>query len=332
MGDLMELPKYAEIMNIERYAIFKEKSNQGEIDESKGKFYIEEKVDGSQFRFGIDGDGNFMAGSKNVNYSNENQPERSFKQICEVMEKKLKLINEFRVLEPNDFIVFYAEYLRSEKHNALKYDRVPKGNLYLFDIAINGVYQPIDYIKDWAKVLEIEPVNVYDISDKLPEYNSISEKLKTWNSCLGGINPEGVVIKNYDITIMDNYRKVETPLMIKVVRDGFKEILKKDWKKREGKSANDIIGRIIDQVNKNAVWDKAIFRLRDEGKLTGKMQDMKLLIEAVNDDILKEWQEVIYKELYSSFERDIEKAFAKGLAEYYKKKIYDELKDKIGDK
>ena len=45
----MELPKYSEIMNIERYALYKEKNS---IDESKGKFIIEEKVDGSQFRFG----------------------------------------------------------------------------------------------------------------------------------------------------------------------------------------------------------------------------------------------------------------------------------------
>lgn len=325
----MDLPKYAEIMNIERYALSKEK---GEINESIGKFYIEEKVDGSQFRFGIDGTGNFMAGSKNVNYSSANQPDKSFKGICEEMEAKLTNLyktGEFSFLESNDFIVFYAEYLRSPKHNALKYDRVPKGNLYLFDIAVNGVYQRTDDIKNWAKILEIEPVNIYGISEKLPEYNSISENLKMWKSCIGETNPEGVVIKNYDINVMDNFRKIETPLMIKIVRDEFKEILHKDWKQREGKGANDIIGRIMNQVNKNAVWDKAIFHLRDEGKLTGKMQDMKELVEKVDDDIEKEWKEVIYKELYDSFEYDIRRAFTKGLAEYYKKKLYDELKDKI---
>ena len=325
----MDLPKYAEIMNIERYALSKEK---GEINESSGKFYIEEKVDGSQFRFGIDGTGNFMAGSKNVNYSSANQPDKSFKGICEEMEAKLKQLymnGTFGFLKPNDFVVFYAEYLRSPKHNALKYDRVPKGNLYLFDIAVNGVYQRTDDIKKWAMTLEIEPVNIYGISEKLPEYNFISENLKMWKSCLGETNPEGVVIKNYDISVMDNFRKIETPLMIKIVRDEFKEILHKDWKQREGKGANDIIGRIMNQVNKNAVWDKAIFHLRDEGKLTGKMQDMKELVEKVDEDIEKEWKEVICKELYNSFEYDIRRAFTKGLAEYYKKKLYDELKDKI---
>lgn len=323
---IMELPKYSEIMNIERYALYKEKNS---IDESKGKFIIEEKVDGSQFRFGIDGTGNFMAGSKNINYGGENQPDKSFNKIYEEMKMKLTYLyktGEFSFLEPNDFIVFYGEYLRSPKHNALKYDRVPKGNLYLFDIAVNGVYQRTDdIINYWAEKLEIEPVNVYSISDTLPEYNSISSNLKIWNSCLGKINPEGVVIKNYGIKIMDNFRKIEAPFMVKIVRSEFKEILKKDWKQREGKSANDIIGRIMNQVNKNAVWDKAIFHLRDEGKLTGTMRDMKELVEKVDEDILKEWQEVIYKELYSSFEYDIRRAFTRGLAEYYKKKIYDNI-------
>ena len=126
---IMELPKYSEIMNIERYALYKEKNS---IDESKGKFIIEEKVDGSQFRFGIDGTGNFMAGSKNINYGGENQPDKSFNKIYEEMKMKLTYLyktGEFSFLEPNDFIVFYGEYLRSPKHNALKYDRVPKGNL-----------------------------------------------------------------------------------------------------------------------------------------------------------------------------------------------------------
>jgi hypothetical protein len=325
----MELLKYNEIMNVERYTVYKERNN---VDGEKGKFVIEEKVDGSQFRFGIDGNGNFMAGSKSVNYDSVDKIDKSFSKITAEVEEKLKDAYDcevFGFLEPNDFIIFYGEYMRSEKHNALKYDKVPEGNVYLFDVAVNGVYMGYESVKLWANILGFEPVHVYDVTDKLPDYDEISKNLRIWKSCLGDVNPEGVVIKNYDIMIMDNFRKVESPLMLKVVRSEFKEILKKDWKQREGKSTNDIVGRIISQVNKNAVWDKAVQHLRDEGKITGTMADMRLLLNKVDEDIEKEWVEIINKELYKSFEYDIRKAFVSGLAEYYKKKLYEDVANSV---
>ncbi len=321
----MNLPKYVDIKNVERYRQYKEIFP---VDETEGIFVYTEKADGSQLRIGIDSSGKISAGSKNVDYNESNLPDKSFAPIVDNLSTKLNILyaegSLFSFLKEGDNIVFYGEYLRSPKHNALKYDRVPKGNLYLFDVSINGVYKPITDICFWADALEVEPVNVLTSSMYLMKYEEVESLIKNSKSILGNVVPEGVVIKNYGISIMDTHRKISVPLMIKVVREEFKEILKQTWKRENGKGKEDILNRIAGIVNKNAVWDKAIQHVRDDGNLSYKMQDMKFLIESLDNDIEKEWKEIIKNELYSDYESDIEKVFSRGFAEYYKKKIYEQ--------
>ena len=326
----MDAPKYGEIMNFERYAQYKQRN---EVDEHKSIYYITEKVDGSQWRFGINAKGEYFSGSKNVNFNEYRLPDRMFKEISERMELKLKELNSihaFPLINDDDFICFYGEYIRSEKHNALKYDRVPRGNIYLFDVMINYKYQNPSEVIKWSEHLGLEPVNIFGTNaNELPSYSKVLSLVKNSTSCLGNVCPEGAVIKNYDILITDNYTKTSSPFMVKVVRDEFKEILNKTWKADNGKSHKDIVARIIDRVNKQAVWDKAITHMRDEGKLIGKMQDMKELVPEIHREIEKEWMEIINEELFKSFEHEIAQGFIRGFPDYYKEKLYNNIVESI---
>ena len=90
-----------------------------------GPVTIEEKVDGSQFSFGIF-DGEVKVRSKGQQLVVD-APEKMFTKAVEQVLARQELLH--------DGWTYRAEYLRSPKHNTLKYDRHPNGHLVIFDIA-----------------------------------------------------------------------------------------------------------------------------------------------------------------------------------------------------
>src|SRR3990167_136998 len=80
---------------------------------------IEEKVDGSQFSFGMF-EGELKCRSKG-SHLNSDYPEKMFS-IAVQNVKTLDLKNGW---------TYRGEYLRVPKHNSLAYDRIPKNNIVL---------------------------------------------------------------------------------------------------------------------------------------------------------------------------------------------------------
>jgi hypothetical protein len=308
---MKELMKYPEVLNANDV-------RKTRIEFSEGEYFIEEKVDGSQFRFGIV-DGEHKFGSHHIDYEGYTT-DKMFQQAVVIAEGILKKVSGF------DNIVFFAEYLAKPKQNALKYSRVPLSNFYLFDVAVDGKFvSPSEVIK-FADEVGVEPVRVLEVKRQLPEIEYL-DSIVNMESVLGGEKMEGVVIKNYDMNIVINGKL--RFFSLKYVREKFRELNKIEHLDENKKvSPEDIVSRLI---NKEAVWSKAIQRIQEDGIITYEMRDIQSLIEAVKDDIEKEYKETIKEEMYRVYKKDIEKAVVRGLAEYYKKYLYEAIKGGGGE-
>ena len=74
-----------------------------------------------------------------------------------------------------------------------------------------------------------------------------------------------------------------------------------------------------------ARWEKARLHLAEQGKLEGHPRDIAKLIEEVKRDIEEEEAENIKGDLYKMFIRDILNSSVRGLAEWYKEKLLDNI-------
>lgn len=86
---------------------------------------VEEKVDGSLFSWGLDENGFIRVRSKGA----ELQPLAPEKMFTKAVELANRLAP---ILHPG--WTYRGEFLSKPKHNALAYDRVPNGNVILFDV------------------------------------------------------------------------------------------------------------------------------------------------------------------------------------------------------
>lgn len=290
-----------------------------ELTEAKGEFYIEEKYDGSQFRFGVK-DGVKWYGSKSVDYKENEATQKMFRLAVEQAEKAL---NKIPLV---DNIAFFAEFLSSPKHNTLTYERVPTNNLVIFDVydLDENKYLTPDLVNYYAKKLGLEGVKVFATMDKFPSKQMVDEYLKQ-ESALGGSKIEGVVIKNYSMIIEINTQI--RPLIYKYVRDDFKELNNKEWNKHPDKQKID--GIVADTINREAIFRKAVQHLVESGKFTGNMRDMRDLVDLVYDDLEQEYKTVIAEKLYEKFEKDVKALIVKGLPEYYKDYLFEQTEKAI---
>lgn len=284
-----------------------------------GNFTIEEKYDGSQFRFGYKNSEKTF-GSKSVDFNMYQQPDKMFKLAVEQADKVLNNIS------PDENITFFAEYLKTPKHNTLTYDHIPQNNLVLFDVYKDG-FRPAEELEEYASKMGIDHAKILETTDRFPPKELI-DRLLTKESSLGGTTIEGVVIKNYGFNVLINneYR----PLFYKYVRSEFKELNDKEWNKHPEKQS--IMDVIASAVNREAIFRKAVQHLIEDGKSTGRMQDMKDLIPLVYDDLENEYKTVIADVLYQKFEKEVRTVLVRGLPEYYKDYLYKETERKINEK
>ena len=284
--------------------------------DQKGTFIVEEKIDGSQFRFGIR-DGKFCYGSKSVDFLQVHPADKMFEtgveSVCNAFLVADKYLFNFA-----DTITFFGEYLKKPQHNALRYDRVPKNNIIIFDIFYQDKFLPYTEKSALAEKLGFETVPLLAQFDNFPKRSEV-EQLMEKTSILGGEKMEGVVIKNYDIPFLMN-GKVR-PIFYKYVRDEFKEINSKNWKINNPQNPIEVISGLL---NKDAIFRKAVQHLKDSGKCQNNMRDMVELINLVEEDLEKEFRSPISDALYNFYSRDIKKMLMKGLPEYYKKILYDQ--------
>jgi hypothetical protein len=138
-------------------------------------------------------------------------------------------------------------------------------------------------------------------------------------SILGGQKIEGVVIKpeNYDL-----YGRDKKVLMGKYVSESFKEVHARTWKQEHGTKSNGEILQVLgDALATPARWQKAVIHLREEGKIADDPRDIGLLIQAIQEDVLKECSELIREKLFSWAWPQLKRSITRGMPEWYKSQL-----------
>jgi len=267
-----------------------------------GDVVVEEKVDGSQFSFGII-DGELCARSKGKDIILD-APEKMFQ----------KGIDTIKTLDLHEGWIYRGEYLNSPKHNTLSYLRVPNKHIIIFDIDTgNQCYlNREDKMRECDRI-ELECVPVFYVG-KINSFDEIKSMLDN-QSILGGCNIEGVVFKAYDRFNTD--KKV---LMGKYVNPEFQEKNQKDFKGRNPKSG-DIINELIMIYKNENRWLKAIQHLRDNGELLNDAKDIGALIKEIKNDIIKEEEDNIKAALWKLASDKITRGAVMGFPEWYKERL-----------
>lgn len=274
-----------------------------------GPVEITEKVDGSQFGFGlVDGSPVFRSKGKQI--------------FLESVDSMFRIAVDYsnRILHSKDLpknVFFYCEYLQTPHHNTLAYDRVPKNHLALFGVVHDvDTFQPkYSELEYWSDLLEIETVPL--IYHGKVEGIEVFKEFLDKESFLGGPKIEGVVVKNYANRFLLGGQPI--PIMAgKFVSDRFKELHKSEWKSKSSKSQ---IEKFLDGFNTEARWEKAVQHLRDEGKLVNDPKDIGSLIKHVHDDVIEEEESYIKDSLFSLYKREIGRRAVRGLPEWYKDRL-----------
>ena len=265
---------------------------------------VQEKIDGSQFSFGVF-DGELKCRSKGAEIQVD-QPEKMFTLAVETAKR---LASDGLL---TDGWTYRGEYLSKPKHNALKYDRVPKGNIILFDINI-GEEEYLDYavLTEVAELLGLEVVPQFAVLAEQWDEPTLRNCLE-FRSILGDVKIEGLVIKSLSLYGQDKKR-----LMGKYVSEAFKEIHKKEWGE-SNPTGKDIIQRLVERYKTEARWHKVVQHLRDDGRLTDSPKDIGPLIGELQADLLKECEDDAKQQLFKWAWQSIERGAAAGFAEWYK--------------
>lgn len=290
----------------------------------QGEVNVEEKVDGSQFSFGMlpmhtDDSGNAV----DVEYDpvlrpgyalkirskgcvmHVSAPEKMFNQAAETVRRLAdQLIPGW---------TYRGEYLAKPKHNSLVYDRVPAGNIIIFDIN-TGNQEYLSYEEKQRESerlgLEVVPRIFHGRVDSVEAVRGFLDRV----SILGGQQIEGVVIKPTAYNLYGLDKKV---LFGKFVSEAFKEVHRKAWGE-SNPTTKDVVGQIIAAYTSPARWNKAIQHLREAGKLVDDVQDIGPIIKEIPNDVLKECEEDIKDDLFKHFWPHIRRGLTTGFPLWYK--------------
>lgn len=271
------------------------------VDLFKDSVIIQEKVDGSQFSFGVF-NGEIKCRSKGQELIVD-APEKMFEMAVETVKALAPVLK--------DGYTYRGEYLQKPKHNTLAYDRIPTNYIILFDVN-KGEEDYLSYQEAKAEAerigLEIVPLLFEGMITDPTQLVDLLDRV----SCLGGAKIEGFVMKNYAQFGPD--KKV---LMAKHVSEHFKEVHQGEWKTNNPRS-NDIIQMLITKYKTPARFDKGIQHLKESGKLTDSPKDIGILLKEVKDDIKAECSEEIKEALFNWAWDQMARGVTNGLPEYYK--------------
>jgi hypothetical protein len=270
---------------------------------------VEEKVDGSQFSFGVfkeELDGGSLYRLRVRSKGAEMVPEAPEKMFASGVAWVRE--NEHR-LTPG--WTYRGEFLAKPKHNVLAYDRVPHNHIILFDINPSEEdYLSWEFVCREAERLGLEVVpRLFD--GRVESLEQFREYLSR-ESVLGGQKIEGVVCKNYALFGQD--KKV---LMGKFVSEAYKEVHAGEWKTGKAEKA-DVLQQIIERYKTPARWQKALIHLRERGLIDGSPKDIGALMREVWPDVVKEEEGAIKDALFAWAEDKIRRGVTSGLPEWYK--------------
>lgn len=265
---------------------------------------VEEKVDGSQFSFGLlHGEVCCRSKGKQLVLA---EPEKMFLQgVTTAVNLAGKLTPEW---------IYRGEYLQSPKHNTLTYDRIPAQHIILYDInpGLEQYLSPEEKLREAERLgLEMVPCFQAGTVKSFEELVAFTER----ESVLGGATMEGIVVKNYHRFTVD-----KKAMMGKYVRPAFKESHKMEWR-ASNPTKGDVVERIIAAYKTDARWEKAVQHLRERGELVEGPQDIGPLLREVPADILKECKEEIAEKLFEWAWPQIQRGVTGNLPQWYKDRL-----------
>jgi hypothetical protein len=267
---------------------------------------ITEKIDGSQFDFGLL-DGELVCRSKGKEQDLDD-PDKMFAEAVEYV----KTIQD-RL--PNN-VFFFAEYLQKPRHSTLAYDNIPKNHLALFGTMKNDkTMSNYEGLKEYANLLDIDVVPLlYEGKTNVEQ----SLKLLETPSYLGGQKIEGIVVKKYEDWLF--LGRIFTPVKAgKYVSEKFKEVNKSDWAKLN--TAKGGLETLKESLKTEARWNKAIMHLKERGEFSGTVRDIGNLVKEIHHDITEEEQENIKDTLWNLYKDDMMRAATRGFVDWYKTSI-----------
>ncbi len=275
---------------------------------------IEEKVDGSQFSFGLKDSVLFMRSKGAVLY--EPVSDKLFKGVCEYV---LSIKDQLR-----ESWTYRGEVLCRPRHNALEYERTPKHNVIIFDIErADQDFLDINEKQQEANRLDLETVPAFYIGkiDTIEELKSFFER----ESILGKAKIEGMVFKNYAM-----YGPDKKVLMGKWVSEAFKEVHHAEWKGANPNKA-DFFQQLIKGLSTEARWNKAIQHLREAGRLTDSPKDIGELLKEIQLDTKKEMEDELKERIFAYHWPTLARGIIAGFPEYYKTKLAEQQFSKEED-
>ena len=275
-----------------------------------GPVVVQEKVDGSQFRFYRDADGelHFASHKADVYRGSEGMFKYAVEHLCSLPVRSI-----------NRELLFCCEYLAKPKHNTLAYATIPTNHLVLFDVydMENGQWLDRPEMFGWASTLAIDLIP--QLAKGPVTLERLQELLQT-ESYLGGQTVEGVVVKNHGELVAIGGRAF--PLFTKLVNQSFKERNAAEWKVNSGKSQ---LQDYIDSFNTEARYHKAVQHLTESGVLEGSPRDIGALTKEIAVDIEEEEAENIKAALYAMHRKDIIRSAQRGFPEWYKAQLLERV-------
>lgn len=265
---------------------------------------VEEKVDGSQFSFGMK-NGELHCRSKGKQLVID-APEKMFEKAVATAKALTDKLN--------DGWTYRGEYLQSPKHNTLAYSRVPSQHIILFDIQEGPEYylSPAEKAVEAARLgLEIVPVMYEGMLESFDSFRDLLER----ESVLGGVKIEGVVVKNYA-----RFTEDKKAMMGKFVSEAFKETHRGEWK-RTNPATGDIVQSLIESYRTVPRYYKAVQHLRERGELTGTPKDIGALLKEIGTDVHRECQDEIKERLFAYAWPKIQRGITAGLPQWYKEEL-----------
>jgi hypothetical protein len=265
---------------------------------------IQEKVDGSQLSFGMfGGELKVKSHHKEIIIGGHDKMWNLAIETIERIRDKL-----------HDGWTYRGEYLMKPKHNVLAYNRVPVGNIVIFDINDGEEsYLPPENVAFECGELGLE--YVYTFGKYFIHNTDEIKELLDRESFLGGTKVEGIVFKNYN-----RFGRDKKALMGKYVSEAFKEVHQKEWKANNPGRVDTVI-QIIDELKTDARREKAVQHLKEKGELEQSPKDIGKLMAEVKADIEKECKEYIIDRLYKNSIGHILRGVVSGFPEWYKNKL-----------
>jgi hypothetical protein len=295
--------------------------------------YIEEKVDGSQFSFGI---------FSSIEGKTENPLAGEPLYVIEEFELRIRSKGAQMVVDAPMAMfklgaetvkrlgpdlhpgwTYRGEFLAKPKHNTLAYDRAPAGNVILFDVEIGDqeFLTPEQKRAEAERLgLECVPVLAWDKQGGGTSLGQLRSIIDGTKSVLGGQTIEGIVIKQLGPGYL--YGQDSKVLMGKFVSERFKEAHKLVWGENNPTSG-DILTKLGAAYGTQARWMKAVQHLKDAGLLEDSPRDIgKLLIEC-QKDIGQECKEEIQKALWKWAWPHVSRMVTRGMPEWYKQYLLE---------